>query len=134
MSLANPTAGQNCRLVRAAATEAAMSLPVGFDFTILLSIFAALFPILQNLMNGCTPAPTPTAADYRNFLVKRYRRGSYPNSIVRHARREAAEQAATNGAPVNHADAESIGIALLDKVRTGSDEDISEVMQLTAAA
>jgi len=127
-----PRSSQPCRLAVTAANEATANLPVGFDPTILISIFSALFPILTQLMSGCLPTPTPTPASYRNFVASRYRRGHYGPAITRRATRATLEQATKVGSAMNDADAETATVALLDSIRNGTDEDIQEAM--TAAA
>jgi hypothetical protein len=123
-----PRSGQPCKLAVTAAHEAVSNLPVGFDPTILIGIFSALFPILAQLMSGCTK-PQPAPADYREFVTKRYRRGHYGPAITRRATRATIEQAAKAGNPMNDADAETATTALLDSIRNGTDEDIHEAMQ-----
>lgn len=130
----DPPIQQTCCLAVRAAAAAVIALPVGFDPGILALIFSALFPILQNLITGCIPQPAPTPAQYRSFVASRYRRGQYGHALLRHTHREMVEQCAAEGLAANDADIETMVISWLDSVRTGSDHEITEAMQLRAAA
>ena len=120
-----------CKLTRSIATAA--SQKVGFDFMSILTIITAAMPVLSNLIKISHPNPTPQ--DYRREVTQRYRpkRETYQTRLLDQTTRALLSRSNEVGKPLKEDQAEELAVHFLDGVRTGSNEDIQEAIDLLKA-